>query len=263
MKLRILSDLHLEFNDFKYNYLGEDILILAGDISNVGVYGKKYLREFLGSIPPHLIKLMVAGNHEYYNAFSFQSENEYLLSLGNTREIDTFFFLQNDVFYYLHEGTHYSFFGGTMFSECKDPAVEHYVADFRYIRKEVDTELGFDHWNIKDHCNQYRLFNNEFDNWIEKLEQSDSKFGIKEKRICISHFLPSWNSVHPKYAGQKLNSYFASDNEDRVGKVDLWIHGHTHCNLDYNIGSTRVVCNPRGYSELENPSFDPNLIIEI
>lgn len=264
MKLRILSDLHLEFNDFKYNYLGEDILILAGDISNGSVYGKKYLREFLRSLPTHLIKLMVAGNHEYYQTLSFESKNEYLLSLGDTREIETFFFLNNDVFYYLHEETYYSFFGGTMFTECTDPLVEYSINDFRAIRKEsLSSELGFDRWTIKDHEYQHRLFNKRFDEWIDKLDESTSKFGVREKRICVSHFLPSWKSVHPKYAGQSMNAYFASNNDDRVEKVDLWIHGHTHCNQNYNIGNARVICNPRGYSELENPSFDPNLIIEI
>jgi hypothetical protein len=33
---------------------------------------------------------------------------------------------------------------------------------------------------------------------------------------------------------------------DRPG-IKLWTHGHTHELFDYMIGSTRVVCNPRGY----------------
>ena len=34
-------------------------------------------------------------------------------------------------------------------------------------------------------------------------------------------------------------------------EIKLWTHGHTHEDFDYMIGSTRVVCNPRGYINYE------------
>ena len=37
---------------------------------------------------------------------------------------------------------------------------------------------------------------------------------------------------------------------DRPG-IKLWTHGHTHEDFDYMVGSTRVVCNPRGYIHYE------------
>jgi len=30
-------------------------------------------------------------------------------------------------------------------------------------------------------------------------------------------------------------------------QIRLWTHGHTHEDFDYEIGTCRVVCNPRGY----------------
>jgi hypothetical protein len=30
-------------------------------------------------------------------------------------------------------------------------------------------------------------------------------------------------------------------------EIVLWTHGHMHDPFDYNIGTNRVVCNPRGY----------------
>lgn len=33
----------------------------------------------------------------------------------------------------------------------------------------------------------------------------------------------------------------------RSTKIKAWTHGHTHDNYDYMIGTTRIVCNPRGY----------------
>jgi hypothetical protein len=31
-------------------------------------------------------------------------------------------------------------------------------------------------------------------------------------------------------------------------QIKLWTHGHMHDPFDYMIGTTRVVCNPRGYA---------------
>ena len=49
-------------------------------------------------------------------------------------------------------------------------------------------------------------------------------------------------------------------------QILLWTHGHTHEVLDYKLGETRIVCNPRGYegdTYSENTGWDPNLILEI
>jgi hypothetical protein len=46
-----------------------------------------------------------------------------------------------------------------------------------------------------------------------------------------------------------------------------WLRGHVHKSLDYTIGDTRVICNPRGYpgpgGTRESPNFDPHLTIEV
>ena len=42
----------------------------------------------------------------------------------------------------------------------------------------------------------------------------------------------------------------------------LWVHGHTHDSCDYQVGVTRVVCNPRGYED-ENKRFDPELVVTV
>jgi hypothetical protein len=46
----------------------------------------------------------------------------------------------------------------------------------------------------------------------------------------------------------------------------LWIHGHMHHSVDYDVRGTRVVCNPRGYltdGRNENPRFDADFTIEL
>lgn len=62
-KLRILSDLHLEFGPLDITPAGEDVLILAGDI---GVYndGAVWARDYARRHDVPVV--MIAGNHEYY-----------------------------------------------------------------------------------------------------------------------------------------------------------------------------------------------------
>ena len=46
-------------------------------------------------------------------------------------------------------------------------------------------------------------------------------------------------------------------------KIPLWIHGHTHFNVDYAIGSTRIVSNQRGYPMERSAGFNARVIVEV
>jgi predicted phosphodiesterase len=84
--------------------------------------------------------------------------------------------------------------------------------------------------------------------------------------IVMTHHAPSGRSVPEFRRGDPINAAYASDLEALIERAQpqLWVHGHIHSSSDYRIGSTRVVCNPRGYvpSQL-NPGFDPALVIEL
>jgi hypothetical protein len=73
--------------------------------------------------------------------------------------------------------------------------------------------------------------------------------------IVCGHHAPSKLSEHPRYKSEYLmNGAYNSNLDqfilDRPG-IKLWTHGHTHEDFDYMIGSTRIVCNPRGYIDYE------------
>jgi hypothetical protein len=51
-----------------------------------------------------------------------------------------------------------------------------------------------------------------------------------------------------------MNGAYSSRLDDFIlnhPQIKLWTHGHTHEDFDYMIGTTRVVCNPRGYINYE------------
>jgi hypothetical protein len=86
------------------------------------------------------------------------------------------------------------------------------------------------------------------------------------KTVVVTHHLPSKQSVVDRYKDDLLSACFASELDYLFGKMDLWIHGHTHDNLDYTVNGTRVICNPRGYVTMngqENFDFNPGLVVDI
>lgn len=86
------------------------------------------------------------------------------------------------------------------------------------------------------------------------------------KTVVVTHHLPSGRSVVDRFKDAPLSACFASELDYLFGKMVLWVHGHTHDNLDYKVNGTRVICNPRGYVTyrgVENFDFNPACVIEI
>ncbi len=83
--------------------------------------------------------------------------------------------------------------------------------------------------------------------------------------VVVTHHAPQWLSVHPQYRSDLLTAAFVSDLSDLIMEFqpDLWVHGHVHSSFDYAVGCSRVLCNPYGYSDDENPNFNPALVVEV
>ena len=77
-----------------------------------------------------------------------------------------------------------------------------------------------------------------------------------QKFVVVGHHAPSRLSTHPRYKHDTLmNGAYSSSLDDFIvdhPQIKLWTHGHTHEDFDYMLGSTRVVCNPRGYIKYES-----------
>ena len=77
-----------------------------------------------------------------------------------------------------------------------------------------------------------------------------------EKFVVVGHHAPSKSSTHPRYADEVImNGGYSTALDEFImdhPQIKLWTHGHTHEDFDYMIGSTRIVCNPRGYDAYED-----------
>jgi len=86
--------------------------------------------------------------------------------------------------------------------------------------------------------------------------------------VVITHHAPSFASVNEKYLNDTtMNGGYASDLSEDIldnDNIKVWVHGHMHDGVDYMIGDTRVLANPRGYIPWEaSNGFDPTFTFEV
>lgn len=281
MKIKVVSDLHLEFADINIQNLeGCDVLILSGDImvaedlhnhpeTSYGMYSNVNLedlgrrqatalrfRDFLKRCSfqfPHVI--YVAGNHEFYHGKWNQTLKTLADECGKFPNI-----------YFLEQGykkiDDVIFVGGTLWTDMNkaDPITLHaardMMNDFRIIRKDLE---GYTKLKPADTVYRHR-------DTVRYIEEIVDRKEV-EKYVVVGHHSPSFLSCHEQYKDdQVMNGCYHSDLSNTIldrPQIKLWTHGHTHHPFDYMIGDTRVVCNPRGYDPYENTGWNPNIVLEI
>lgn len=255
MKIQYMSDLHMEFQEnsrcLKHNVLPVtgNVLVLAGDIF--------YLRD---KVPP-LTKfwtwastnyrqvLIIPGNHEYYN-YSDVME----------RGLQWRWMFRKNVGYYQNQVVridNVDFVLSTLWSRI-NPNDEYFVwkgmNDFRQIK--FDRKLL-----------QVEEFNRMHEACINFIRESIEE-STAAHIVVVTHHLPTFRVVAPQHMDSVLNSAYASEYGDLIAgsRIDAWVYGHSHTNIDTEIGGTRIICNQMGYvSEYEHQmnSFDPGKFFEI
>ena len=246
MELQVLSDLHLEFAPFEPALKKADVVVLAGDIHQ-GTAGVKWAKQHWRDCQV----IYVLGNHEFYNYSmpglikELQREasgsNVHVLE-NNAVEIGGFVFLGCSLW--------------TDFQLCSDAREAMLFAnqemnDFWLIKKPADNKLFSAEGSAKRHAASVR--------WLTRRMGSHDP----ARTIVVTHHAPSRRSISSQYAGDMLSAAFASDLDSliKASRIPLWIHGHTHYNVDYQIGATRIYSNQRGYPHELARGFDPGEMI--
>ena len=247
MKLHILNDLHIEFEDFEPPATDADVVVLAGDIG-VGVDGLRWAEIKFPDRPV----IYVPGNHEFYH------HDIALIDELKAQAPDHIHVLDNDQV--IINGVR--FLGSVLWTDfALFGEADKYVAmqqarqrmpDFSIIRNNGRRFTPED--AIRQHTTSR--------DWLATM-LADPFSG---KTVVVTHHAPSSQSVHPRYAHDLLTPAFASNLETLMdgGRTALWIHGHMHESYDYEIYGSRVICNPRGYApQALNPAFRPDFVVEI
>ena len=250
MKLHILSDLHLEYSTFEPPATDADVIVLAGDIGKKA-NGIIWAREAF----PCMEIVYVPGNHEFYGTQRLET----LAHMRITARNCSVHLLDNDDI--VIDGVR--FLGSTLWTDFKLLGEKSRLAAMKEGQAKLnDFKLIYEgHLGCFSPAHSVELHEKSLDWLLAKLDEP-----FEGQTVVVSHHLPSAQSVVERFKDDLISTCFASELDYLFGKMDLWIHGHTHNNLDYEVNGTRVVCNPRGYVTYrgqENFDFNPKLVIEI
>lgn len=250
-----MSDLHMEFYDnsrylkaFEFEAKG-DVLVLAGDTF--------YLRDIIApqkkfwnwASQNFRQVLMVPGNHEFYN-------NGDVTERGDSWQ----WLFRPNVGYYYNKVVHIDdidFILTTLWSMIPVQDMYHVqqgMNDFRQIMYEGHRFTPED-------------FNLEHEKCLTFLKQAVKESTAKHI-VVVTHHLPTLSVVAAQHMGSVLNGAFAAELGNFIAdsRIDVWIYGHSHTNIDTTIGNTWIVCNQFGYVdyyEHYKNGFVPDKIIEL
>lgn len=108
-------------------------------------------------------------------------------------------------------------------------------------------------------------FNQEHERCREFIERSVERSNAKHI-IVATHHVPSFELMADEFKGSPINGAFTSELGDYIAssRIEYWIYGHSHRNINKAIGNTRCICNQLGYTfHGEQPDFRRDAIIEI
>lgn len=248
MRLRILSDVHLEFGDWTPPAAAADVVVIAGDLHKEA-RGIPWIQRHFPGTPV----IYLAGNHEFYGstitgvlddlrAATAGSSIHFLEK--ESRQIGDLLFLGCTLW------TDFALFG--------DPALSGAIAaqgmnDYRQIR----TLPGYRRLKGRDTA----AFHRESRGWLERELAAATGRNV----VILTHHAPSGQSLSPNSTTEPLSAAYASPLDElvRTSGARLWIHGHTHRSVDYTIGSTRILANQKGYPDQNETGFIPDLVVEV
>lgn len=258
MKLQLLSDLHLETEEFEPEPApGAELLVLAGDIDS----SWEGLERFAGWPVP---VLFVPGNHEF-------DGREFTQVVPALREVCAKAGMQmlyrETAVLTGADGRRMRFVATPRWSDFDLFGVKERERAMRaavyFMRIMGAQRYGrpFDEQAMRDEGLACR-------DWLEAALAEPST-GRWDATVVLTHFAPSLRSADPRYGERAGTASFCNADDDLLPRADLWLHGHLHCRHDYLVERagcrpTRVVCQARGlFDKGECEGFDPLKCIDI
>lgn len=249
MKVQILSDLHLEFgysSSLKFDQA--DLIILAGD-THIGTKGIEWIKKYI----PTKEVIYLLGNHEYYKG-SYPKTLYKIQDAAKDSNIhvleDSFVDIGDIRFHGSTLWTDFSIFGNPIEYGmlCQEK-----MNDYKRIKRDPS-------YSKLRSIDVYQIHQKSM-RWLEQ----SLKESIVEKNIIITHHAPSLLSVPKQYQNDPVTAAYASNLESFImtHQPQYWIHGHIHSPIQYNLGQTKVICNPHGYIDDRDNGFNKELIVEI
>tara|TARA_B100000073_G_scaffold90593_1_gene71435 strand:- start:83 stop:847 length:765 start_codon:yes stop_codon:yes gene_type:complete len=246
MNVKVLSDLHLEFED--YDPGTGDVLVLAGDIC-VAVEYQKYDAFFRKCAEGYNKVFYVVGNHEHYHG---NVDNTVEILKKNLPEGITLLDDESEVYRGI------LFVGTTLWTSFSNGNIKDMIYasesmnDYRVIRNGTRVLEPFD--TLAKHDISYKYL-------LETVNRAEYPVFV------ITHHSPSSQSFREGYREPDAKYAYVNELESFIKQhpqIQYWAHGHIHESNDYKIRQCRVISNPKGYNEpCNNKDFRSDVLITI
>jgi predicted phosphodiesterase len=248
-RIHILSDLHLEFEPLAIPATDADVIVLAGDIG-LKAHGVEWANDTF-KVPV----VYVLGNHEFYGG-----QIDRVLAKCRATAAPHVHVLEQEAVTIAG----LRFLGCTLWTDFA------LFGEHRHIVGMLDAQrvmTDFQRIRIKK-GDRYPKFSPGYSVVLHRAARqwlaAELATADAGHTVVVTHHAPHRGSLAPEFEHDLLSSAYVSDLSPLMGSVPLWIHGHTHTSFDYSVGSTRVICNPRGYAPMQpNDAFDASLVVEI
>jgi hypothetical protein len=258
LKLQLLSDLHLETEDFEPKPApGADLLVLAGDIDATWAGFERFANW---PVPV----LFVAGNHEFDGReldVAWPALREHCAVHGIT-------LLERDsVVLTSRAGRRVRFLGTVRWSDfdalgvAQRPRAIRAGAYFQRVMGATQGGTPFDAEAVRREALACGA-------WLAAALGRQSQ-GQWDTTVAITHFAPSLRSADPRYGPLPSTASFCNADDTLMPAADVWLHGHLHCRHDYRLHhadgrSTRVVSQARGLqAKGETAGYDASKLIAV
>lgn len=270
-KFHYMSDLHIEFAMPKTTMFEGENLILAGDITVLRCLNptktdaaNRKLRDRTLTFFEHMVEnfdrvFYLTGNHESYG-FNIDQEAEYIAEyLPNVEHLNnTTVFIDDDTL----------LFGGTLWTNMNNgnpvtmETVRNGMNDFRLIYKDFE-DSRFEHpvFTPKDALDKHKDTMYHLENLVKTYPE--------KKIVVATHHVPTIKGVNPVHHGSgDMNFGYYTDLEQFIldhPNITHWVFGHTHIQDEFEIGSTKMLSNARGYEghEMSAKTFNPDKWFEV
>lgn len=252
MKVRLWSDIHLEFGDLNYTQRDDDnetVLVIAGDFS-VGLENQYFLEQLIERFKA---VVYVPGNHEYYENIMQEVDAEFE---ELAKKHDNFHFLQPGVVII----DDVRFIGGTLWTDY-DKGSDHimlicsnHMDDYKYIY----TNLGGHKKSIVP-ATIKRINDVHRQYFSDRLDEA-----FHGKTVIVSHHAPLMICAGRSFGKDMLLDYAYCNTglEDWFFHkyFDFWFHGHIHKWQEHEINDKKIIARPRGYKgyQPEATYYDEN-----
>jgi hypothetical protein len=252
MRLQLLSDLHLETENFQARPVTDaELLVLAGDIDSSWAG----LSQFANWPVP---VLFVAGNHEFDRR---ELDDAWPLLRQRCELLGITLLEQQSWHFTSSSGLRVRFLGTVRwcdfdtFGPAQRAKAQRAANYFVKVMQATHHGKVFDPQAVREEALRCKT-------WLtQELQQP---VGDWDRTVVITHYAPSIKSADPRYGHQPTSASFCNADDD----WPMCGCTATCCRHDYRVahidGSTRVVCNARGHAPKgEANHYDGLRLIEV